>query len=152
FNSPDGYKPTGSLVKGQDGSLYGVAGNNVPNISPAWAFRIKPDGSGFTRLLQIPLGSTGSLGSLLQISDGNFFGMNNGNPFAGSIFKFKQGASFITSQQFNPFGFAPGMAANPTGSLIRASDGLLYGMTPLGGTAHLGTIFKMNTAGTGFTI
>src|SRR5438093_3697337 len=42
--------------------------------------------------------------------------------------------------------------ANPSGPLIRASDGGLYGTTINGGAAWRGTIFKIDVAGTLTTV
>jgi len=41
---------------------------------------------------------------------------------------------------------------NAVGGLIQAKDGLLYGMTPGGGSNNAGTIFKMNLSGTTFAV
>jgi uncharacterized repeat protein (TIGR03803 family) len=39
-----------------------------------------------------------------------------------------------------------------SGELIQGADGAIYGTAPYGGPAYAGTIFKLNTSGTGFTI
>ncbi len=39
---------------------------------------------------------------------------------------------------------AAGDGVEPYGSLVQASDGALYGMTVLGGTNNLGTVFELN--------
>jgi MYXO-CTERM domain-containing protein len=48
------------------------------------------------------------------------------------------------------YNFTPASSAgiNPVAALIQATDGNLYGTTPLGGTSNLGTVFKVTTTGT----
>jgi uncharacterized repeat protein (TIGR03803 family) len=42
--------------------------------------------------------------------------------------------------------------ANPYGALLQANDGAIYGTTMSGGTNSAGTIFKLNTDGTGYNV
>src|SRR5258707_577385 len=51
-----------------------------------------------------------------------------------------------------PFGFGDSAAANPYSELSKGSDGALYGTTPVGSLAGLGTVFRMNSDGSGFTL
>ena len=46
---------------------------------------------------------------------------------------------------YHSFG-GTGDGANPRGSLIQGNDGSLYGMTPGGGEAGLGVVFKITFA------
>ncbi|MBI4930249.1 MAG: hypothetical protein HY841_05770 [Bacteroidetes bacterium] len=83
------------------------------------------------------------------ISDGTFlYGMtgNGGTNTKGNIFKIKpDGTGFANLLDFS--GVTNG--SYPQGSLI--SDGtFLYGMTNMGGTNDLGTIFKIMPDGTGY--
>lgn len=49
--------------------------------------------------------------------------------------------------------FAGGtMGAGPAAGLVQGSDGFLYGTTRVGGTLNSGTVFKINTNGSGFTV
>src|SRR6516162_570045 len=50
------------------------------------------------------------------------------------------------------FGFGETSAANPYSEVILASDGQLYGTTAAGGSANLGTVFKVNQDGSGFHV
>src|SRR5947207_1342593 len=43
--------------------------------------------------------------------------------------------------------FPPMGPINPYGALVRASDGNFYGMTYAGGSANVGTVFRMTPAG-----
>jgi uncharacterized repeat protein (TIGR03803 family) len=104
-------------------------------------FKIKPDGTGYSKLLDFAGIANGSkpLGSL--ISDGTFlYGMtrHGGTNSSGTIFKIKpDGTGYVKLLDFA--GASNGQW--PGGTLI--SDGTyLYGMTLYGGTSGAGVIFK----------
>jgi len=112
-------------------------------------YRIKPDGTGFTKLHDFDGDNGGNpYGSLFF--DGAFlYGMAssggaNGN---GNIFKIKtDGTGFTVLFDFN---FAAS-GSSPYGSLI--SDGtFLYGMTTTGGATFGGTVFKIKPDGTSYS-
>lgn len=144
----NGRQPWGSLIS--DGTfLYGMTNiggaNNMGTI-----FKIRPDGSDFSKLLDFAGITNGSAprGSLLF--DGTFlYGMTStgGTNNFGTIFKIlPNGSGFVKLLDFN--GTVNGRL--PWGSLI--SDGtFLYGMTSAGGAGDLGTVFKIRTDGTDYT-
>ena len=87
----EGSGPTG-LVQGNDGALYGTAENGGKN-GGGTAFKLNPDGSGFTILHNFP-GTQGDgqnpCGNMLQGSDGALYGATKRgrtNDFA-TVFKF----------------------------------------------------------------
>jgi len=143
-----GKNPLGSLIS--DGTfLYGMTSEGGAN-NKGTVFKIKPDGTGYTKLLDFDGMANGMspLGSLL--SDGTFLygmtsagGTNNGLGIfngIGVIFRIKpDGTGYTKLHDFENTANADGQA--PRGSLI--SDGtFLYGMTSQGGTNNKGTIFK----------
>ena len=141
-----GYYPDGSLI--YDGTfLYGMT--SVGGASDMGTiFKIKPDGTGYLKLLDFSGVANGSnpIGSLL--SDGTFlYGMTSigGINNYGTIFKIKtDGTGYLKLLDF-----VISNGSYPYGSLI--SDGtFLYGMTSSGGTNNLGTIFKIKPDGTGY--
>ncbi|HWY98522.1 MAG TPA: choice-of-anchor tandem repeat GloVer-containing protein [Bacteroidia bacterium] len=155
FNGTDGLQPLGSLI--YDGNfLYGTTeqgGTSAKCVNGCGvAFRIKPDGTGDTTLLDFSTGGVTAMnpyGSL--VSDGTFlYGMtrDGGVSNYGVIFKIKpDGTGYTDLLDFA--GTANGR--NPDGSLI-LNGGFLYGMTQLGGTNNVGTIFRIKPDGTGDTI
>ena len=89
-------------------------------------------------------------GKLLLANDGNFYGMTSdgGVKNAGTIFKITSSGKYTVIHAFN----SPTDGGNPLGGLIQGKDGLLYGMTSAGGANTSGTIFKINTSGSSFSV
>ncbi len=84
-------------------------------------------------------------GSLLKASNGLLYGFasiggNNNND--GVLFSFNVATS--TYSKVVEFSGTSGnfMGANPVGSLIEPTPGLLYGLTDIGGTSNEGTLFE----------
>lgn len=86
-------------------------------------------------------------GGLLLNTDGALYGTTEfgGTNGFGVAFKTTTAASpvFTTLRHF-----ADATGSQPCGTLVRGSDGLLYGATANGGTGGLGTVFKISTTGT----
>lgn len=143
----DGGYPFGSLIS--DGTfLYGMTSADGAN-GDGVVFKIKPDGTSFTKLFDFSDATSGSIpmGSLYY--DGTFlYGMTSegGANTLGTIFKIKpDGTGYLKLLDFD--GAAKG--SYPQGDLI--SDGTyLYGLTRLGGTNDVGCIFKIKPDGTSF--
>lgn len=149
FSGPttDGSNPYGDLVS--DGIfLYGMtAQGGINNLGTV--FKIKPDGTGYSKLLDFSGSANGSnpVGSL--IIDGTFlYGMtqSGGTHGDGVIFKIKpDGTMYSKLLNFNGVN-----GSSPQGSLI--SDGtFLYGMTYQGGTKRNGNIFKIKPDGSAYS-
>jgi uncharacterized repeat protein (TIGR03803 family) len=112
-------------------------------------FKIKPNGTGYVKLLDFAGAANGSypVGSLT--SDGTFlYGMTSygGANNLGTIFKIMpNGNGYVKLLDFAGVSNGEG----PYGSLFY--DGtFLYGMTNAGGTNSLGTIFKIKSDGSGY--
>ncbi|MCU0420692.1 MAG: FG-GAP-like repeat-containing protein [Cyclobacteriaceae bacterium] len=142
-----GATPYGSLY--WDGTfLYGMTSvggaNNFGTL-----FKILPDGTGFSKLLDFNGTGNGSFPFGSLISDGTFlYGMTSsgGTSNFGTIFKvLKDGTGYQRLLNFT--GAANGR--EPNGTLLYDGS-FLYGMTLRGGTANDGTIFRIRTDGTGF--
>ena len=156
FIKPNGYSPSGSLIKAMDGSLYGLTtyGGNGPSYGIA--FRIQPDGTNFTILHSIGVyGSEGRpFGSLVQASNGGLYGMYNiqATSSPGNVFKLTT-VPPVTYTTYDIFCWGPDCPMYPVASLMQASDGNLYGMTPkTGAYAEDGNIFRISTNGTNYTL
>ncbi len=143
----NGSNPHGDLYS--DGTfLYGMTQGGGTN-SDGTIFKIKPDGSGYVKLLDFA-GANGQYPKGSLITDGTFlYGMtiNGGANSDGTIFKIMPDGTGYT--KLLDFAGATN-GSYPYGSLI--SDGtFLYGMTYNGGTNGDGTIFKIMPDGTSYT-
>jgi uncharacterized repeat protein (TIGR03803 family) len=143
----DGSAPYGTLIL-SGSTLYGMTEYGGINENGT-IFSISTSGSGFATLYSFTNGNDGAnpLGNLI-ISGSTLYGMAeyggaNGN---GTIFSIStSGSGFATLYSF--IGGTDG--ENPVGSLI-LSGGVLYGMAEYGGANGKGTIFSINTSGSGF--
>jgi uncharacterized repeat protein (TIGR03803 family) len=90
-----------------------------------------------------PLGA-GSANSLMQASDGNYYGATSsgGKYQYGVLFQLTPGGQYTDIHDFD---FTPDGATVVT-SLMEATDGNLYGVTDAGGAYYHGTIFQINLA------
>ena len=149
----DGADPYGSLIESA-GVLYGmtqwrwIGSSNFGTI-----FKLNPDGTGFTLLHTFVGGaSDGAIpyGSLVEFG-GVLYGMTYGGGASGlgAIFKLGPDGSGFTLLHTFVGGASDGRY--PMGSLL-ASGGVLFGMTVAGGAADGGTVFKINTDGSGFAL
>ena len=82
-------------------------------------------------------------GSVIQASDGNFYGMTfaGGANNLGAVIKITPDG---TETVIHSFGTMPNDGANPYGNLIQGSDGNFYGTTTSGGANAEGTVFKIS--------
>ncbi|MGH9595006.1 MAG: choice-of-anchor tandem repeat GloVer-containing protein, partial [Bryobacteraceae bacterium] len=89
------------------------------------------------------------LGGLTQGWDGSFYGTTEvgGTNGTGTIFKITPGGSFVLVHTFSAFDSNTNAdGAYPDGSLVRGSDGTLYGTAGGGGAyGNYGTVFKITT-------
>jgi uncharacterized repeat protein (TIGR03803 family) len=149
FVGTDGSLLLGALVQGPDGSLYGTtAGGGTSHDGTI--FRIQPDGSGFATIHNFV--GTDGLGprAALSLLAGKLYGTTaQGGAFgSGTIFDLNpDGTSFV---ELHSFGSSDGAA--PASPLVLATDGALYGTTATGGTFGFGTVFKIQTDGSGFAV
>lgn len=140
----DGGYPQGSLIA--DGEfLYGMTGGSGAN-GGGTIFKIRPDGTGFTKLLDFD-NSTGMRPHGDLLSDGTFlYGMTSqgGTNNDGTIFKIGlDGMGFLKLLDFD----SNVIGGDPYGSLIFEGE-FLYGMT--NGDEDISSIFKIRPDGTGF--
>ncbi len=142
-----GLNPVGSLIIDSN-FLYGTTRlggiNNKGTI-----FKIKTNGTEYTKLLEFDGTTNGSspYGSL--ISDGSFlYGMTRegGTNYSGVAFKIRfDGTGYAKLLNFETFA----KGNRPIGSLI-FMDSFLFGMTQYGGVNNDGTLFKVKMDGTNY--
>jgi uncharacterized repeat protein (TIGR03803 family) len=163
-NSSDGNKPLAALI---------LAGTNVFGTTEyggtngaGMVFKLNPNGTGLTNLYSFtqPTGpgpaitnADGAFPNGGLVSSGGFlFGTAEGGGIGGEgvIFRINTNGTGFTN--LHSFAVASGPlvtnsdGGNPHSGMIYA-DGVLYGTALVGGAFGSGTIFRMNTNGTGFT-
>ena len=128
-------------------------------------YKVNTNGTGFTTLHSFTSGSDGETPQTLLMSGNTLYGITtsffSGN---GTVFKINtNGSSYAILHTFTITNFAgfpnggPTPAPNYTNSggalpsSLTLIGNTLYGTTFYGGTSGNGTVFKMNTDGTGFT-
>lgn len=132
-----------------DGSyLYGTTSSGGTNNNGV-IFKVKPDGTGYIKLLEFMGQSNGSNSHCTFISDGVYlYGTTDlgGSNGWGTIFKIKpDGTGYVKLLDFG--GAAIG---EYTFSSLIYDGAFLYSMTSGGGTGNGGIIFKIKTDGTGY--
>ncbi|HEY1899933.1 MAG TPA: choice-of-anchor tandem repeat GloVer-containing protein [Steroidobacteraceae bacterium] len=151
----DAQQSYGSLIQGRDGKLYGLAYFGGSHGNGGALFDYDPTTG--TEAVLWSFGGTGDgespAGNLIQASDGNFYGMTSGGGSYGQGTLFEYSSTTGTETVLWSFGGTSGNGisdgAYPGGSLIQASDGNFYGLTPHGGSNGEGTLFEYNpTTGT----
>ena len=163
-----GVEPYGRLIQGSDGAIYGTAPFTYtqPGFENGVVFRIATNGTGYLPVHGFNYNygeGTDPNAGLLQGTDGVLYGATYdhaslllqlpyglGAAYAGTIYKLNpDGSGFVTLHHFNTNGLE-GIA--PYRELIQATDGLLYGTTSGGGSNNAGTIFRIGTDGSAFTV
>ena len=144
----DGANPEASLIL-SDGMLYGTTSSGGSSGEGA-IFKVNVDGSGFTNLYSCSI-TKGNKGNnpYLVLADDILYGTTFYDNFGsyGMVFKIDTNGSSFTILYSFPGGTN---GANPAAGLT-LSGNILYGTTDGGGSAGYGTVFAVNTDGTGFT-
>ena len=156
-NSDGAYPQAGLILSGS--TLYGTA-DHGGSSGAGTVFAVRTDGTGFTNLHSFTAGNTNSsglkinsdgatpvaglilLGNALYGTAHNGGGSGNGTVFAVNT----DGTGFTILHTFT--GNSDG--ANPAAGLI-LSGNTLYGAAKRGGSSGGGTVFTVDTDGTGFT-
>ena len=147
--SSDGLSPYGSLV--QSGSVfYGMTWAGGAN-GLGTVFKMNVDGSGFSVLHSFNSSDGANPEDSLILSGSTLYGMTyrGGDKDLGTVFRINvDGNNFATLHSFTATG--PD-GAYPFDSLTQWNS-VLYGTTQSGGLGHVGTVFQLNTDGTGFNV
>jgi uncharacterized repeat protein (TIGR03803 family) len=146
FTGTAGRKPFGSLLLASNAKLYGMTWQGGTNN---WGVLFEYDLTTYSAKVYFNNSSQGRNpeGSLIQASDGNLYGLARygGTSDQGTLFEYNIATATLTSK-FS-FGSISSKGQQPTGDLIQANDGKLYGMTTVGGSSGMGTIFSFELPG-----
>ena len=116
-------------------------------------FKVRKDGSGFETLCTFPEYTDGAApqGSLV-LSSNTLYGTTTGVPSGnGTVFKIStDGTDFTTLHSFTATSYTTNSDGTYPTAGLALSGNTLYGTAAQGGASGNGTIFKVNTDGTGF--
>lgn len=141
----NGAFPFNSLIEASDGLIYGLTQQGGIYSGHGVLFQYNISSNVYTKKYEFPIASNGLYphGNLIQANNRKLYGLttSGGANNFGTIFQFD-----ITTNTFNKkIDFNGVLNGNyPLGSLMQASDGMLYGMTQLGGVNNKGVIFQYN--------
>jgi uncharacterized repeat protein (TIGR03803 family) len=157
-NCDDGSSPQGTLIQATNGRLYGTAtyggryeGGVVFQITTAGQLTVV-----YSFCEKAPNCADGlnPIGSLIQGTDGNFYGTTQfGGAYegcepkgCGTVFKLSPKGALTTLYSFCA---QPNCADGwlPSAGIVQASDGNFYGTTRNGGANAEGSIFELTSAG-----
>jgi len=154
----DGQTPYAGVVQASNGYLYGttVGGGNSGGGT---VFKLNSDGS--DEVLYSFAASQGDgwepQAGLVQASNGSLYGTTAYGGSAavqggggGTVFKINSDGSGY--EVLYSFGASADDGANPVAGLVQASNGSLYGTTSGGGSSGDGTVFKLDSDGSGYTV
>jgi uncharacterized repeat protein (TIGR03803 family) len=145
--SPQGARPTASLVHASNGKFYGTAPNGGVD-SAGTVFEMTPSGK-LTALYAFCYNCTNGaqpVTPLIQATNGKLYGtaVNGGVPDqCGTIFEITTKGSLSLLHSFTARD-----GCYPASGLVQSSDGGLYGTASAGGTSgNNGTFFRITTGG-----
>jgi uncharacterized repeat protein (TIGR03803 family) len=156
YTNEDGATPSANVVLSSN-KLYGITAFGG-SFGLGTAFAINTDGTGFTTLHHFTGGSDGANPNRLIFSGNALYGtaVSGGSAANGTVFKMAtDGTGFSTLHSFttgipNSLGIQTNSdGASPSELILSGST--LYGATARGGMSSDGTVFKVNTDGTGFS-
>jgi uncharacterized repeat protein (TIGR03803 family) len=142
FASGEGVYPVGSLIL-SNATLYGMTTSRV--------FKMNANGSGCSNLHSFGTigGNANGPHAALTLSGTNLYGMTvEGGAGVGVAFRVSTNGIGYTALHY--FNSRETNGASPYGSLTLA-NGKFYGTTHHGGTNNLGTLFRMDPDGGGYT-
>ena len=146
----DGKSPSGALVPGADGNLYGLTPSGGVSGKGNF-FRITPDGV-LTSLYSFTGGADGSspAGALVPGSEGNFYGTatTGGLGQRGTLFRLAPSGALSTLHAFGDLGINDGVY--PSAAVVQSSDGNFYGTTYADYLGGKGTVFRIAPDGSSF--
>ncbi len=143
----DGKRPS-ALATGPDGHFYGVSAGGgayshgaIFQLTRAGQFELVYSFKGTDGTPVKDGANDYPLQSLLLTSSGNFYGTNivGGSGGYGTVYELTPAGTFTVIHAFT--GGADG--AYPTGELIEARNGVIYGVTTEGGSNKSGTVFQI---------
>jgi uncharacterized repeat protein (TIGR03803 family) len=158
FSGSNGSLPESMvLLEASDGNFYGttVEGGATPTCPSGCGtvFKTTPGGDTVTTLYNFCAEAScadgaGPVGSLVQATNGDFYGVTRGggSHSEGTVFKITSLGALTTLHSFCAQDNCLD-GEDPGGGLVQAASGSFYGTTEFGGTNGGGTVFEITPAG-----
>lgn len=155
-----GANPYAALIQGSDGALYGTT-NNGGQYGGGTAFRIRLSGAFFSVMCHFDGSTEGGnpFGSPMFASDGNVYltTAHGGSQGGGTICQLVPyivvgGTIWVCTPIFNFDDANLHSGFTPDGTLLQLADGYLYGTAVNGGSYGKGTVYRLKTDGSGFSV
>ena len=146
-----GGRPIGRLIQASNGKLYGMTSYGGINFNRGTLFEYDISTNTFTKKHDFYQDGRAPEGSLIETQPGILYGLTKagGTNDHGTLFEYVISSDSLTVKHHfsnNTDG------REPSGDLITASNGKLYGLASNGGTYGHGTVFEFDTvAGGTFT-
>jgi uncharacterized repeat protein (TIGR03803 family) len=155
FGFPDGMgdSASGGVIEGSDHNLYGTTVEGGRDGNYGVVYRVQRDGTGYLALHHFsgaPTDGAQSVAALTEGPGGVLYGTTTrgGSNDAGTVFKLNlNGSGYVVLHHFG----GGNDGANLQAGILVGSDGMLYGATRAGGLLGSGTLFKLNTDGSGYS-
>ena len=148
FNSSDGANPQASLIL-SGSTLYGTT-HNGGSVPQGTVFKLNTDGTTFSVLQNFDYANGAWPDAALVLSGSTLYGTTWGGGGSG------QGVVFRVNTDGTGFTLLKWFTNSVEGGSLSAGlvlDGsTLYGTTYYGGSSDFGTVFKLNTNGTGYAV
>ena len=153
-NATDGWLPYAPLVLASDGNFYGTTysggAHGGSNGGYGTIFRITPAGA-YTQLYSFGAAASDPINPMFALTeggDGYLYGVtaNGGARGAGAVFKISKAGAYSLVYSFDSAPYAAGGTV-PSGPLVLAPDGNLYGLTQRGGAYGTGTVYQISSGG-----
>ena len=144
----DGRYPEGNLIQASDCILYGTA-RSGGSANAGIIFTLNPNTTNYTIMRHFSGAAgdgNGPNAALLEGQNGALYGTTTINH--GTLFKVNKDGSDFTNLHLFTGRDDDGSA--PWGPLIQTSDGIFFGTTAFGGSNNLGTVFALDSDGSGF--
>jgi uncharacterized repeat protein (TIGR03803 family) len=159
--------PQGPLVQGTNGVLYGTTYfGGTSNLGTVYC--VNPDGTGYRLLHSFngsPFDGANPQAALIQDTNGTLYGTTTTGGTRPIVYQFSGGTVFKLNPDGTGFTLLRSFPDDVNdGSVLKApllqgKDGALYGTTQSGGSKQIlgnflsgGTVFRINTDGTGYSI
>lgn len=142
FYGPDGANPQSALIQATDGNFYGTTYRGGA-FNWGTIFRMTPSGAVTTLHVFGGVDGASPTSRLIQGPDGALYGTTT-----LTVFRMTLAGDFLKLHDLE----AAGLGAAPSLPLVLAPNGMPYGTTYNGGAHIAGSVYKIRTDGTGYTI